>query len=597
MKTNEYMNIEEWLDKINLLTFVFQPIVDLKGNRIYGFEALLRNYEDIGFHAVYEIFDLAFEQKILYRMDLFLRDKLISLFVQLPDYKKRRLLYNLDNRILEMPDFESGNTIKILQKYNLPNSSLVFEISERLPFQSYEKLSKILFNYRNQGFKIAIDDFGVGYSSLQLIYSTEPDIIKLDHFLISNIHQDLRKKLFVEEIVKITHLIGGIVVAEGVETYEELWTCKNIGIDLVQGFYLSKPFSIYEYDASIKRLKELLNDMESKNRTFIMNNTSTNTIQDLNVEYIPPIVSTMNFKDIMEHFNQYPDYHLFPVVNEANEPMGIIKEKNFKKNFLKQYITEGLAYKDFFSLLQQYIVKVHTVESNTEIPTFFYLISNQDLVHNHSLHEVIVTELGKYKGIITSDKILEYIFKQKFMFSQDFHPITNLPGSKSIKKYLNEHLDFAGTLSIIYIDINNLKPYNEVFGFEFGDKLINYLGDKLQQIAKNQYDYFVGHLGGDDFLLFAKNKNLFHDLRLSVKIQNEFSTYVKEISGPTSNNDYFIAKNKFGIEQTYKLPELIFCILFLKSGTIPINDLSSIMADLKYRARYSTKKNIIYKIL
>lgn len=597
MKNYESMETKEWNERINFLTFAFQPIIDLRGNRIYGFEALLRNHQHIGFNHIYDIFDYAFQHKTLYGLDLLLREKLISLFVQIPEYQKRRILYNLDNRILEMPDFESGNTIKILQKYNLPNSSLVFEISERLPFQSYEILSKILLNYRNQGFKIAIDDFGVGYSSLQLIYSIEPDIIKLDRFFIYNINQDLRKKIFVEEIVKITHLIGGIVIAEGVETYDELLTCKNIGIDLVQGYYISKPFFIHEYDSHITRLKELLHDLEINNHFYINNKEHLISVQELKIDYIPPIINNMNFEDIMNHFNKHSDYHLFPVVNEHNEPLGIIKEKDFKKYYLQQYTRELLKYKDFSSFLKQHIVKVHFIESNTEIHNFFDLISNQELIDNNSIHEVIVTEMGRYKGVITSDSILRYVFKQKLIFAQDSNPLTNLPGNKSIKKYLDENIKFAGTFSIIYIDINNFKPYNDVFGFENGDKLIYFLGNILKRLTIDKNHYFVGHIGGDDFVLFVKNKNLTHILRIIIKIQNEFTNYVKVISGANFKNDHhFLAKNRFGVDQSFEYPNLSFGILFLKSGIIPINDLSTIMADLKYYAKYHSKKYIYYKI-
>ncbi|GIX40971.1 MAG: diguanylate cyclase [Leptospiraceae bacterium] len=591
------MTIREWEERVNAITFAFQPIIDLRAKRIFGFEALLRNYEDAGFSKIFDIFDLAFKNKVLYGLDLLLREKLLSLFVQLPDYQKRRILYNIDNRILEMPDFESGNTNRLLRKYNLVNSSFIFEISERLPFQSYESLSKIIYNYRNQGFKIAIDDFGVGYSSLQLIYSTEPDILKLDRFFIYNINHDLRKKLFVEEIVKITHLIGGIVIAEGVETYDELLTCLDIGIDLAQGFYICEPFFIEEYDKKISKVKELLYDLELNFYAYITKKEKDISVKQLDIKFVPPISISMSFEEILEHFNQYSEYYIFPVVNEYNEPLGIIKEKDYKKYFLDKYTRDLLKYKDFSDVLKKHITKAFILESDTEIQNFFDLISHNEFFDEKVLTEIIVTEQGKYKGIIFSDSILKYVFQQKLLFAKESNPLTNLPGNKAIRKYIKDHQKFIGTFAIIYLDIDHFKPFNDLYGFEQGDKLIFYLGNLLKSYLQDKEHYFIGHVGGDDFILFIKNRSLFHILKIICSIKKEFCHYLNSILNDKDiSNGYFIAKNRFGIEQKFELPSLSIGILFLKNGEIPLDKLSYLIADVKNKSKLSEKK-IFYKIL
>lgn len=590
------MNIREWEEYVNTLTFAFQPIIDLRSKRIYGFEALLRNYQEAGFSKIFDVFDLAFNNKVLYGLDLLLREKLIQLFIQLPDYQKRRILYNIDNRILEMPNFEVGNTNKILRKYNLPNSALIFEISERMPFNSYESLSKIIYNYKNQGFKIAIDDFGVGYSSLQLIYTTEPDILKLDRFFIYNIHQDLRKKLFVEQIIKITHLIGGIVIAEGVETYEELLTCIDIGIDLVQGYYISEPFFVQDYDKIKPKIKQILYDLELNFYTYITKKEEI-TIKELNIHYIPPITLNMTFEDILKHFNEHSDFYLFPIVNEHNEPLGIVKEKDFKKYFFQMYTRDLLKYKNFSELLIKHLEKVFILESNTEIQSFFDLISKDEFLNENVIKEIIVTEQGKYKGVIFTENILKYVFQKKLFFAKESNPLTNLPGNKSIHRYIQEHQKFVGTFSIIYLDIDHFKAFNDAFGFELGDKLIFFIGNLLKPLSYYKNHYFVGHIGGDDFILFIKNKSLFHILKMVRNLQKEFKEFLKNIlESEKVQEGYFTSKNRFGVEQKYELPNISSAILYFEKGQIPMENLSVIIAEAKNKAKLHPRK-IFYQII
>ena len=140
-----------------------------------------------------------------------------------------------------LPNYSPGNTIRLLEEYDLPPESICFEISERHELPFLQQTKELLNTYKNQNFKIALDDFGTGYSGLQLLYNAEPDIIKIDRFFIEGIAGDSRKKLFVSNIVSMAHILGIMVVGEGVETEVELTVCREIGCDLVQGYYISRP--------------------------------------------------------------------------------------------------------------------------------------------------------------------------------------------------------------------------------------------------------------------------------------------------------------------------------------------------------------------
>ncbi len=235
------MYISKWEDIIKKLDFAFQPIIDSHTGRLYGVEALLRNHDDAGFDSIGQVFDTAYAENYLYSLDLMLRAKVIEKFKEIKFCNDIKLFYNLDNRVLEMPNFSLGNTELILAKYGINKSVITFEISEKHRFNNIVNINNMLSIYKEQGYNIAIDDFGSGFSNLQKLFHIEVDILKIDRFFINDIEESSKKRVFVSNIVNLVHSIGGIVVAEGVETLSEYEICKKIGCDLIQGYYIAYP--------------------------------------------------------------------------------------------------------------------------------------------------------------------------------------------------------------------------------------------------------------------------------------------------------------------------------------------------------------------
>ncbi len=220
----------------------FQPIVDINDGKVVAYESLLRDYKEAGFCSIDDFFDTAYEQGALYSIDIELRSKALKKLK--PLYEKRPefgLFYNLDNRILDMDDYEHGTTKSLLKFYGYDSSFITFEISEKHEFSSFIDAQTVFSTYSDQGFSIALDDFGTGFSGLKMLYYLDPQYIKIDRFFISDILKDKKKRLFVSNIVNIAHQSNIKVLAEGVETLDEFNVCKDIGCDLVQGYFIQRP--------------------------------------------------------------------------------------------------------------------------------------------------------------------------------------------------------------------------------------------------------------------------------------------------------------------------------------------------------------------
>ncbi|WP_268245920.1 EAL domain-containing protein [Candidatus Sulfurimonas baltica] len=163
---------KRWLNNLEVLDIAFQPIINIHTGKIFAVEALLRNFQEVGFASIFSLFDQVYKDNLLYSFDIKLREKALKKFIQIDDFKDIKLFYNLDNRLFEMPNFTHGNTSKILKQYGVKKNNICFEISERHEISSDCNMEKILAHYKDSKYCIAIDDFGVGHSGYKLLYDS-----------------------------------------------------------------------------------------------------------------------------------------------------------------------------------------------------------------------------------------------------------------------------------------------------------------------------------------------------------------------------------------------------------------------------------------
>ena len=220
----------------NLLTYHFQPIVESQTGEIIAYEALMRTPSDINMTPV-QILKIAESQNNLYsveKMTLFNTMKLISDNQQI--FAGRKLFINcLPVALLTDEDFN-----ELYITYGELLEKTVIEIVEHSAATS-ESLEIIKKRCGFMRSKLAIDDYGTGYSNSSSILNYRPDYIKIDRSLISDINNDLKKQQLVTSIIEFCHENQLTSLAEGVETLQELKTVIRLGVDLIQGYYTSKP--------------------------------------------------------------------------------------------------------------------------------------------------------------------------------------------------------------------------------------------------------------------------------------------------------------------------------------------------------------------
>lgn len=216
-------------------SMAFQPIVNVTTRQVFAQEALVRGLNN---QPASQVFAYVNDNN-RYRFDQACRVKAVKLAAQLqiPTF----LSINFMPNAVYQPELCIRTTLAAAERYNFPINRIIFEITEGEKVDDYAHLRKIVEHYQLRGFKTAIDDFGAGYAGLNFLAEIQTDIIKLDMALIRNIEQDKIRQAIIKGILQVCAELSTTVIAEGVETYEELSVLQSFGIELFQGYYFAKP--------------------------------------------------------------------------------------------------------------------------------------------------------------------------------------------------------------------------------------------------------------------------------------------------------------------------------------------------------------------
>jgi EAL domain-containing protein (putative c-di-GMP-specific phosphodiesterase class I) len=218
----------------------FQPIIDIRKNEIYAYECLSRGMREDGtIMGSHLIFKTASKNDLLYYLDREARE--CALTNALANKINKKIFINFVPTAIYNPETCLRDTLEWAERLGHDPSSIVFEIIETEDIIDTKHLKDFLDTYRKLGFGIALDDIGSGYSSLSLLADIKPDYIKVDMEIIRGIDTNLFKQTIFKALAYIARQNNIKLLAEGVETKEELDYCVSEGVDFVQGFYFSKP--------------------------------------------------------------------------------------------------------------------------------------------------------------------------------------------------------------------------------------------------------------------------------------------------------------------------------------------------------------------
>ncbi|RED52165.1 GGDEF domain-containing protein [Aestuariispira insulae] len=512
--------------------YAFQPIVNAHTGTIYGYEALLRGHRDMGLETIQDVFDTAFSLGVLHQADLYLRELALSMFSKLHKAATKRLFYNLDGRCFESPDYHPEGTRGILKKYKIPASAFCLELSERHDNHNAVHVTELLDRYRQQSVRIAIDDYGMGFSQLHMLYEHQPDYLKIDRFFIDGVATDNKKALMISTIVKMAHMLGITVIAEGVENEADFLTCKNMGCDLVQGYLVERPLLDMTQLQEVYDQVQLINEGDRRRKK---QKDDLNLVRE-HVEKLPTVRESESMEKVLEIFGGKADLSLLPVIDHSGYPRGIIQEKDLKSIIYNRFGHALLTNKALGNPQDRFIRKCPIAEVSSSIDEILEIYAQA-----RNPEGILVVDEFRYLGFLSAQSLLHMVYEKRLEQARDQNPLTKLPGNHSISDHVAACLAAPKPESniFVYFDFNDFKPFNDYYGFRQGDRAILLFAEIMQRHLTDP-GIFLGHVGGDDFFAAFAQTDLEEVRRRVQGVLNSFANDIESFYEATDRERGYI---------------------------------------------------------
>ena len=469
------------------ITMLFQPIYDFKKGTVLAWEALARGPRGSEFESPSMLFDFAEQTGQLFVLEQACRARALETVGDLAQGQK--LFLNIHPRAVVDPTFAPGRTLDLIQAHGLTPDNVVFEITERHSIKDFTSFHKTLDHYRSQGFRIAVDDAGTGYSGLSTIATLKPDYIKVDMSLVRDIDRDPVRRALMETMVTLANRIGSEIIAEGIETRNEAGALMEIGVHHGQGYFLSRPhFPKPETALDMKDLAPLRQDLLSRLSCSI-------PIGQL-VQKTMTVSPRTPVQSVQRIFSTNPSLTSVVVV-EDDKPLGLVMGYSLDRHLATLYGRALYAEKPV-SLLMDTAPMI--ADEREPVESVAKNANTREMLKAYD--EVIVTRGGDFLGVATVQKMLTTLAQVQVEMAKGTNPLTGIPGNVALEKEVEATLRRGRPFAMLYADLDHFKVYNDVYGFKDGDLVILLLGRILTwAIARHgAAGDFLAHIGGDDFV-------------------------------------------------------------------------------------------------
>jgi len=221
------------------IVMAYQPILNMEDRTVIAYEALTR-IDNVGtIDSPSDLFAAASEHHLLIELDRLCRAHALLSSSRIPN--QARLFINTLPATIRDPEFRGRSLIELLDRAKVSPNRIVFEITEKLVIENYGLFQDAMSYFTDLGMSLAVDDVGAGYSGLEAIARLAPSFLKIDLALIRNIHLSGVNQEMVKAILSLGKGIGATVIAEGIQTDDEIRALQSIGVRYGQGFALGRP--------------------------------------------------------------------------------------------------------------------------------------------------------------------------------------------------------------------------------------------------------------------------------------------------------------------------------------------------------------------
>ncbi len=587
----------------------YQPKMAINGKDIIGMEALVR-WQRPG-HGIIppdRFIHVAEENGLIVRLGTYVLKEACrqNKAWQEAGLPKLKVAVNLSVRQLRDNDFVPL-VMQTLEETGLAPRFLELELTESVLMGDAGDTVCKLLRLKELGISISVDDFGTGYSSLSYLKHLPIDTIKVDRSFVRDIVNDPDDAAIVDAIVAMAHSLNLNVIAEGVETREQLDFLRQRKCHQAQGYYFAKPLDPQQFEAFITQgmpvedmsvstpdifpatvISDLFPRMETPVKPDSVSDqaaaaVSAECIGDISISVLPAHPGD-NLAAVLKRFQSDPTLQVLPVV-DGGHAVGIIN----RSTFLEEHVIgmNGYAFHINHSRkMRDLMAPVKLVfESNVSIRDAAQAIQLQEM--DIRVENICVIRSGIYHGVVDVNRFISAITDINLMLAKGANPLTGLPGNEIIQREINERILSEEGFDIAYIDIDNFKPFNDYYGFQRGDVVIKTVAGIISAVTASSgagISCFCGHIGGDDFILITGAHHADH---IAAQVIKALEEHLPVLHGET---DYlagcYSAVNRKGEEETFSL--LSISIGIVNTRLTPVSSyaqLASISTEVKRAAK------------
>lgn len=535
------------LDRVlnkNEFSVQFQPVVNLSDASILGYEVFCRGPED----SMLKDPELLISTAMAANQSALLEITLLKKALETIHHQSFDGTWFLNIHQASVCDdrFNQYLTKKELTDLFHSSKKIIFEFKGDF-LCCVENLKETVDIISRYGFGVALDNSSSGYKGINFIDDIRPDYIKLDMNIIRNIDKNQLKRSITDAFNNYCLTNNVKMIAEGIETNAELASLINLGIHYGQGFFLEKPGAVLK--AINKDIINLIGDYQ--NKRISLYNKNINTLQVGEICHpgtcIPPQHSG---KMVYDLFKEKPHLSGLPVTQDK-KLLGLVMKNNFFTRLGTQYGYALYCNRPVTLVMQKDMLVVDYSTTLSEVSRQA-MMRDEDKLYDY----VLVTKDDEYSGIVTIKDLLLKSNELEVNYAKYLNPLTGLPGNVLIEQTLNEVLSATANYTVLYMDLDNFKVYNDVYGFESGDRMIKLTAKLICDEVYKFYgkDSFIGHIGGDDFIAIVKAHDTESLCDATIK---GFEGLKKSLfSQEHLDKGYLLAKNRYGQEEKFVLTNI-----------------------------------------
>jgi len=552
---------------------VYQPVVQLENLKVVAHEGLMRLRGPSC--SPVELLDLARAQGRLGELE----SLAVRVVAQGYDYASPdvHLLVNLSSKAILQHSVRPDDILRSLASSGVDLGRFVIELTERDITEDAGRLAEAVGYLRASGIRVALDDFGNGHSNFEMWHEVCPELVKIDRYLIDGIANSAGKLTIVKALIAVAEATGAELIAEGIERESDLVVVRDLGIRFGQGYLLGRPLPQPVHDVAL----DLAALLRAKVRVLPQSRRPTDnrrvSATHLLVE-APALTPDITNDEVVRVFLEQPDLHALPVVDDGQRVLGLINRRVFAERYARPYARELYGRRSCTAFMQEAPL-VCEIDQSLESMTTILLGEDQRYLSNG----FVITEQGRYRGLGTGEALVRRVTEHRIEAARYANPLTFLPGNIPATEHIGRLLDSNRPFVAAYCDLNHFKPFNDQYGYFRGDRMILLLAQTVLRNVESSVD-FVGHIGGDDFIVLFQSDDWERRCHSIVDMFNEAARDLFDVADVARGG--LESEDRQGHRTFFPLSTLSIGATLIPAGTIAsAEEVASLAAAAKRKAK------------